>query len=741
MLAKFHDWNVIRKIGSGSYGTVYELERTNGQLTERAALKVISVPSSSEELESLKFKFKHDEAAVTNYLKEKVRKTEEEIALLYKLKGNSNIVSYEDRMTIPHENDPGCDIMIRMELLTSLESFIMGQQFTVRDVIQLGIDICQALESCQKFNIIHRDIKPENIFVSDQGDFKLGDFGISRILGDSTSREMSHKCTPNYAAPEIFNGAKDYRFDVDMYSLGIVMYRLLNQYRLPFEPTYPEPLTEDASDQAFIRRMRGDDLPLPNTKFTRLGEIILKACSYDPDKRYSSPTAMKSDLQAIFYNVAEQKLIFEDDDQVFMPEGSSSYAISDWIKSSLMERLEKEKERTSSKREDQIKVYRRQLEDSIHEGRQGTRTMDSEAISYGSQNRHSGTRTMDNDQDHQPTPPQTNKLKWFIVFAVILVLAATLAILWPKLTNSAQTSGGNDGDSVPPASSDVSTPNDETAESGAHIVEEIGDAGYQLKKEYDGELLLKETQYHADGTLGFTYEYTYNEQGCEIEKNVRRADGTVWKKTVSEYNDASQLLKEENYENEQLTYYSVFEWTEDGQKAGYCRYNAEDVLEETHTFDYNEDGTYTETVQAEDAAALSQSDTEIVKVVYFYDVSGQMERQSDYDANDELVDYCEIKYDYRFRQTQQSWYYGNGIVEGHVEYKYSEDGSTTEETLYDANGKILLFIQNEHGADGRLTITQYDKERSIVAQEVYDEEGHSLSRDDYGMLAESTDSQ
>ena len=171
-------------------------------------------------------------------------------------------------------------------------------------------------------------------------------------------------------------------------------------------------------------------------------------------------------------------------------------------------------------------------------------------------------------------------------------------------------------------------------------------------------------------------------------------------------------------------------------------YSNEGIVKEVHSFEYNENGTYKETVTAGKGLVLAEDEnidgtySKIKKIVYCYDVSGKMEKQLDYDETDTLVAYCEIKYDYRFRQTQQSWYYGNGTVEGHIEYSYSEDGSTTEETLYDANGKILLFITNEHAADGRLTITQYDKERSIVAQEVYDEEGNSLSRDEYGANTE-----
>lgn len=72
-------------------------------------------------------------------------------------------------------------------------------------MIRLGIDICKALELCQKYNVIHRDIKPENIFVSGSGDFKLGDFGIARTI-ERASSGLSKKGTYNYMAPEVYRG-------------------------------------------------------------------------------------------------------------------------------------------------------------------------------------------------------------------------------------------------------------------------------------------------------------------------------------------------------------------------------------------------------------------------------------------------------------------------------------------------------------------------------------------------------
>jgi hypothetical protein len=183
-------------------------------------------------------------------------------------------------------------------------------------IIKLGIDICKALEVCQKHNIIHRDIKPENIFVSDMGDFKLGDFGIARQI-EKTMSGLSRKGTFSYIAPEVYKG-EPYGSTVDIYSLGMVMYRLLNNNRLPFMPPYPERITYEAKETSLLRRVNGEAIPMPSNDNGRLAEIVLKACAYEPKDRYDSPSVMRKALEDILYSDAEGKVIYPNGDVVDM---------------------------------------------------------------------------------------------------------------------------------------------------------------------------------------------------------------------------------------------------------------------------------------------------------------------------------------------------------------------------------------------------------------------------------------
>lgn len=320
----FNAWYIKRLIGEGSFGQVYEIERNELGVTYKAALKTITIPQSQSEVKSI-LADGMSHADVTAYYKGVVQDIISEFVLLSKLKGNSHIVSYEDHVLMEHEDGIGWDILIRMELLTPLFEHIEKNRMTKREVIKLGIDLCKALELCQKYNIIHRDVKPENIFLSPIGSYKLGDFGIAKTV-EKTSSGLSRKGTYTYMAPEIYRG-EAYGSTVDIYSLGIVMYRLLNDNRTPFLPAYPAPITHNDRENALMKRISGATIPKPINAEGRLSEIVRKACSYDSKNRYSSAMQMRMELEAILYEKNEAELIYPSGDQ--MPIRSIDYVLTE----------------------------------------------------------------------------------------------------------------------------------------------------------------------------------------------------------------------------------------------------------------------------------------------------------------------------------------------------------------------------------------------------------------------------
>ena len=292
--------------GAGSYGKVFEIQRTDALdgTVYRGALKAITIPSSPEELQSVLDEDGLDRQGASSYFRETVVALNREIALMNKVKGHSNIVSYEDHDVIEHTDGIGWDILIRMELLTPISQYFKQFDTIPRQaVLRLGIDLCRALEVCEKYSIIHRDIKPANIFISDTGDFKLGDFGVARTASASTGAS-TFAGTVNYMAPEVFRREK-YTASVDTYSLGLVMYQLLNANRMPFYPPYPQPLTALAKERAHDRRLAGEPLPDPVNASGPLADILRKACAPAPADRFASPTEMRLALEAVLRGASD----------------------------------------------------------------------------------------------------------------------------------------------------------------------------------------------------------------------------------------------------------------------------------------------------------------------------------------------------------------------------------------------------------------------------------------------------
>ena len=276
-------WTVVKYLGEGGYGRVYEIERELSGIKEQAALKVVSRPVDDAEIEAC-YENGYDQASMKASYQEELQRYVKEYQLMKELQGQTNIVSCDDFAVVPRKDGIGGQIFIRMELLTPLKKATMQSMLSESEVIRLGKDICKALMLCEARHIIHRDIKPENILVSKFGDYKLGDFGVARVQDHTTN--ATKMGTHGYAAPEVEHGHK-YGKEADIYSLGITLYWLLNNRRMPFLNA-DEAVTAMKNQEALRRRYEGEKLPAPKNGSQKLKQIVLKACAYRPVDRYRS---------------------------------------------------------------------------------------------------------------------------------------------------------------------------------------------------------------------------------------------------------------------------------------------------------------------------------------------------------------------------------------------------------------------------------------------------------------------
>ena len=222
-------WQIVRKLGEGAFGRVYEIEREIAGTKEKAALKIISRPTKAE-LER-DYNNGYTEQTVSKKYTDLLGKCVGEYKMLMEMKGQTNIVSCDDIAVEQHKDGIGWDIYIRMELLTPLNKRIRNEMLPETEVIKAGKDICKALMLCEERNIVHRDIKPDNIMISRFGDYELGDFGQAKIMDHTTMGTTTG--TPGFWAPEVMNFQK-YGKEADIYSLGMVLYILLNNKKMPF---------------------------------------------------------------------------------------------------------------------------------------------------------------------------------------------------------------------------------------------------------------------------------------------------------------------------------------------------------------------------------------------------------------------------------------------------------------------------------------------------------------------------
>ena len=316
------EWHVIRPLGHGSFGDVFECEKTDsmrpgmfqatesdeektksgGVAVKHSAVKVILIPRSGDQIDQLREDgiAKEDAPAFFEQIaKDCVR----EIQTMESLKSAPNVVYIEDFRISPKPDDAGWVILIRMELLQSLSDYQRTHPMYEKDVLRLGIDICRALATCQKKSIIHRDIKPGNIMVNDDGDFKLADFGIAREL-DKSELNMSKKGTDTYMAPEMHTAAV-YDARVDLYALGIVLFQQLNNNRVPFLDPFQKTITPTEKHDAVMRRIAGEAFPPPVYGSPATRAAIMRACAYRPEDRFFSAEEMMNALIAAYNSLPQ----------------------------------------------------------------------------------------------------------------------------------------------------------------------------------------------------------------------------------------------------------------------------------------------------------------------------------------------------------------------------------------------------------------------------------------------------
>lgn len=281
-------WEVLRPLGSGGMGAVFVARRADGSFSQKVALKLIRPGLVSREL-------------IRRFLQER-----QTLASL----DHPAIARLLDGGT----TEDGLPYLV-MELVdgSTLEEHCAAQGLDLAARVDLFVAVCDAVAHAHRNLVVHRDLKPGNILVTPEGAPKLLDFGIAKLLGSdrvaddhAESLLLTHEAvaigTAAFASPEQLSG-RPVTTGADVYSLGVVLYRLLaGAHPYPLEgvplveairrvceldPTPPSRAASERGDLGLARRLRGD-----------LDNIVLLALRKVPTERYLSVAALAADLRA-----------------------------------------------------------------------------------------------------------------------------------------------------------------------------------------------------------------------------------------------------------------------------------------------------------------------------------------------------------------------------------------------------------------------------------------------------------
>lgn len=315
-------WTVDKLLGAGSFGKVWQVSSTDETGTHYAAVKEVVIPFVNGDLSTAASEGL-DIPGAKKYFEALLTETLKEVELMQELAVCRTVVHIDDYQVreLDREGEFGWVILIRMERLVPFKTRLLEQGITVSEVARLGIDISHALTACEEHGIVHRDIKPDNLFYCpEDGSFRLGDFGIAHYLARPTEGK-GRAGTLTHMPPEVYQGAP-FTTGADLYALGMILYRLLNDNRVPRLPPFPEPFTPVERDRALVQRLKGAEVEEPSivryaaaegaphfglgarfdesgrTAAAALGKIAQKAISADPSARFASALELRQAIQA-----------------------------------------------------------------------------------------------------------------------------------------------------------------------------------------------------------------------------------------------------------------------------------------------------------------------------------------------------------------------------------------------------------------------------------------------------------
>ncbi len=281
------------RIGEGGSSYAYEGESKNGK--EKYIIKVTGLKGGIRRVSD----FADTKSKLNNIWDDHIVKIKEVCIYSFKYNEQGIIDSpnqvYYDYAAGDNEIIVAFSMMERLASIIEVKDGVMqfsrgilSQDYT-GEILRLANDIGNALKASHEKGLIHRDVKIENIFYDPEKDiYKLGDFDNSALEGEARNRVF----TRGYGAPETVYSKGDISGErADIYSFGVVLFLLLNNFKFPGSDSYRKNLS--------VQYAEGFVFPEPDIHDTGLWQIVSKMCSYSPEDRYSSMDEVLREIEAV----------------------------------------------------------------------------------------------------------------------------------------------------------------------------------------------------------------------------------------------------------------------------------------------------------------------------------------------------------------------------------------------------------------------------------------------------------
>jgi len=240
---------------------------------EKYIVKIISIPPTQMQMDALLLSGAYpDKESALTYFKALADDIAEEVNVLNKLSASEGFLPIDGCQIDEAEDGSGYDVYLRSAYAMTLQRQLRYGSLTHLSALNLGLDICAALASARRMGYLYINLKPGNIYLGSASEYRIGDIGFVN-LNSLRYASLPERYRSEYTAPEITDAYSNLNATIDIYALGIILYQVFNDGNLP------------------VRDETGA-LPTPAYADAEMAEIILKACSDNPDERWQDPAEM-----------------------------------------------------------------------------------------------------------------------------------------------------------------------------------------------------------------------------------------------------------------------------------------------------------------------------------------------------------------------------------------------------------------------------------------------------------------